>query len=155
MVVSLEKSLPGIQSFIDDGYYTCMRLRNITIAMGDKNGNGTEIVYIVGPTDFSSYIETSYTLKPDWKQINLPQNVTLSPLNIMDPSWQAAFGLPYDLVSYASSIDFSFANDFNCLSPSSLQSGYGVISSIFNKQIIMENPDGGQTKLTLGTCTRL
>lgn len=156
MVASLEKALPGIQSFIDEGYYTCNKLKSITMSIGDPSGgNGTELVYIVEPSEFEKYIENSYLLKPDWTKIIFPNNITLSPINIMDPTWQSAFGLPYDLISYASSTDFSFSNDFNCLAPSSLQSGYGIISNISNKYIIMENINGGQTKLNLGTCTRL
>jgi hypothetical protein len=72
----------------------------------------------------------------------------------MDLSWQASYGYPYSLASYATSTDFSFNNDFNCLTPSSLQSGMGTIVSIVSRVIIIM-ADSGQVKLNLGACTRV
>lgn len=85
----------------------------------------------------------------------LPKSIRLQPINILDSSWQAAYGLPYDTVSFATSKDFSFDADFNCLNPSLLQSGYGVITSIGNRFINMDDPLGMPIKLNLGTCTRV
>lgn len=73
----------------------------------------------------------------------------------MDSAWQAAFGLPYDIISYASALDFSFPNDFNCLSPSTLMSGFGVIVGIQNRVITIDNQQGGLQTLNLGCCTRI
>lgn len=93
-------------------------------------------------------------LKPDWTKIVIGKIITLNAYNIMDLSWQAAYGYPYSLASYASSTDFSFNNDFNCLTPSSLQSGMGVIVSIVSRVIVL-NAESGQIRLNLGACSRI
>lgn len=149
MISGLQRSLPTIQTFIDQNYYSCYARNLVT------NKNGTAVIYIVGAADFQNYIESSYVIKPDWTTVSFPREIQLTPINILDSSWQAAYGLPYDIISFASSQDFSFGTDFNCLSPSSLQSGYGVITSIGNRYIQMNDMGGSPVRLNLGTCTRV
>ena len=151
MVATLSKSLPTIESFIDSNYYQCFKAGNLTTIQND-----TMSVYVISLSNFQSYIESSYQLKPDWNRVNIAtQQIRLTPINVMDTAWQAAFGLPYDIISYASSQDFSFPNDFNCLSPSSLVSGYGIINGISKRSITIDNLQGGFQTLNLGCCSRL
>lgn len=151
MVAGLGSSLPGIQKFIDDNYYRCFRANSLP---GSQNGSA--LVYIVGTADFERYIERAYQLKPDWSKVSfLAPTLKLSPLNILDSMWQSAYGAPYDLVSFAATTDFSFKDDFNCLAPSSLESGFGMIAGIGGRFLLVDNLQGGTLRLNLGTCTRL
>lgn len=151
MVAALSKSIPTIQTFVDDNYYKCYRATSLATQQA-----GSVTVYVITIPNFQSYIETSYQIQPDWTRVNLVgQEIRLTPINIMDSAWQAAYGLPYDIVSYASSKDFSFPSDFNCLNPSTLISGMGLITSISNRYITIDNLQGGTQMLNLGTCSRL
>jgi hypothetical protein len=41
MITSLTKALPGVQSFIDSGYYTCIKISDITMSLTKTNVNNT------------------------------------------------------------------------------------------------------------------
>lgn len=104
---------------MDENYYRCNNASNLS-----TNQNGSEIIYVVGVPDFQKYIQSSYQVQPNWSKISLPtENIRLNRVSILDPTWQGAFGNPYDSISFINSKDFSFKNDFNCLNPSTLQSG--------------------------------
>lgn len=51
MISGLERSLPTIQTFVDQNYYSCYNANNL-----QTNKNGTAIIYIVGAIDFQNYI---------------------------------------------------------------------------------------------------
>jgi hypothetical protein len=126
MVGTLGRSVPTIQNYLDNNYYSCYGIESMIV-----NRTGDSIVYIINLGDFQKYIEASYLLKPDCVKINLPPGtVQLTTLNLLDSTWQAAFGYPYNTLSYATTTDFSFLDDFNCLNPSNLISGFGTITRI-------------------------
>lgn len=113
-------------------------------------------MYIIPVRHIQNYLETSYSLKVDPKFLNIISNeIRLSPINILDSAWQTSIGQPYDIVQYAGSKDFSFSEDFNCLNPSILTSGVGIIRKIESRNIIIDNMNSGTYILNLGTCSRI
>lgn len=151
MVASLSKILPTIQSFTDDSYYKCYKASGLS-----PDASQGIPVYVIALVDFRNYIDSSYQLKTDWTKVNIvSQNIRLTPINVMDSSWQSAYGQPFDVISFANAKDFSFPSDFNCLSPSNLQSGSGIIKSIGSRSITVDNLQGGLNTLNLSTCTRM
>lgn len=113
------------------------------------------MIYIVAANDFQNYIQNAYQLQFDSGKVKLPTSVKLRPLSLLDSTWESSFGVPYDIISYSSTKDYSFNSDFNCLNPSSLVSGSGIINSIGNRFIEIDTGDGTIKKLNLGPCTRL
>ena len=119
MVDSLLRSLPSVQGQIDTSYYNCYSLSDI-----QSQTEGTTLVYYIGNKNFQKYLENSYG-NIQVQAISLSGTVTVTPLTILDPTWVAAFGDPYQDSQIAVNKEFSFNEDFNCLNPSTLVSGYG------------------------------
>lgn len=130
MISGLQKTLPTISEFVDNNYYKCFKANNLEVTKQDNT-----IVYVVGANEFQNYIQNAYQLQPDWSNIKLPTSIKLRAISLLDSAWQSSYGVPYDTISYSSTKDYSFNSDFNCLNPSSLISGSGIINSIGNKFI--------------------
>lgn len=134
MISVLRKSQPNIQEQIDSINYECYK------AIVEVSRTANILVYYIGKQNFSQYITQSYQLDSASSLISsgLSSTVGITPSSILDPSWSSSFGNPYDSSAISQSTDFSFNNDFNCLAPSSLRTGNGIIKKIESKRIIAD-----------------
>lgn len=114
------------------------------------------VIYYIGSKSFSEYIKESYKVNDSASIIgkSLSSKVGLTPSSILSKSWSAAYGNPYDVSAISQSTDFSFQEDFNCLAPSSLQTGNGIIQKIESKRIIVD-VNGTSVSLNLSACSRI
>lgn len=92
-------------------------------------------------------------MKPDTTNLKNPK-ITISPISILDSLWRNNFGNPYEADSFATTREFAFNEDFNCLNPSSLETGSGIITNIGKKFVEVDN-SGKKSRLNLGACSRM
>ena len=110
------------------------------------------LVYTIGSKEYSKYIKEAYNIT---EKSEVTETFTITPCTILDHTWSSAYGNPYGVDSFSKSRDFSFNEDFNCLSPSTLESHSGVIKAIASKYMQVELLDGNLVRLHLGACSRL
>ena len=127
MISILKKSQPGIQEQIDSLSFDCFQAKDVEV-----NKTDNVIVYYIGSQNYSEYIRESYKFEgaSSFVGSNLSSKVEITPSSILSPSWSSSFGNPYDSSAISQSTDFSFQEDFNCLAPSSLKTGNGIIKRI-------------------------
>ena len=100
-----------------------------------------------------NYIKYNYGVEDNQIQ-NFEGEIILTPSHIFHDSWIASFGDPYSEKVIANANQFSFADEFNCLNPSTLQNGSGTIISIKKNQIEIRT-DFGIMLLKLSSCSRI
>ena len=146
MVRNLRRSLPNIQEDIDRIYYACFD----TLDVETKLSKGV-VIYQMNGESFANYMQSAYGVLPPnpYKTV-----VNLTTSNILQDIWASTFGAAFNTEVVASSNEFSFPNDFNCLNPSTLELGFGEIISI-DKNIILVAKEGKEVKLKLGACSRV
>ena len=127
MISILKKSQPGIQEQIDSLSFDCFQAKDVEV-----NKTDNVIVYYIGSQSYSEYIRESYKFEGASSFVGSKQSskVEITPSSILSPSWSSSFGNPYDSSDISQSTDFSFQEDFNCLAPSSLRTGNGIIKRI-------------------------
>lgn len=149
LVKNLQVILPNITKQADDVNYKCYQLKQFEVIAQNNT-----VSYAVPQASYTAYIQSSYQIKPDTPNIKLNPKLSITPTCILDTTWSTAYGNPYAPASYLQAKEFTFKEDFNCLSPSSLESNSGVIKSVNKKYIEVDN--GGKIiKLNLGACSRV
>lgn len=141
--------MPNITKQVDDVNYKCNQLKPVEPVVQNNT-----TIYVVQPTAYTSYIQSCYQIRPDTTNIKSGNKINITPVGILDSLWLNSFGNPYQPTSYAQAKEFTFKEDFNCLVPSGLESGSGVIKSV-NKKFIEIDNGGRVQKLNLGACSRL
>ena len=150
MVDTLTRILPTVSMEIDRQYYFCYGEGAVQTTQA-----GGVLVYVVRGESFATYLQSAYG-----QSVNVvPGGVRAAdymfyPSNIFSAVWTSAFGYPFVLSDFNTS-DNSFANDFNCLNPSQLQSSQGTITGISAHSMNVRGNNGNTYNLNLGACTRI
>ena len=115
--------------------------------------NNKKITYNMNKKSFINYVENAYQSEvKDDRMLN--EDIIVTPIYILDRNWKKEFGESYDQETIVHSREFSFNSQFNCLNPSTLVNGYGIIERI-NKNFIETRGATGKVFLKLSSCSRV
>lgn len=146
MIEDLKALVPSVEEEIDRHYYYCY-------GEGvDVEKTGSVLVYVVKGERVGEYLHSAYG--DSVKVPALRGDVHFERVDIFGAPWTNKFGYPFvDAALAGESLEFQ--GDFNCLSPSRSEKGYGVIKGVQSREIDVENSDGRSLKFKLGSCSRL
>lgn len=148
MIDSLNRIAPTVSMEIDRQYYFCYGEGAV-----QQTQTGGVLVYVVRGESFARYLQNAYGQSVTVSQggVRGGSDISLYRPDIFSSIWASTFGEP--MINRFNN-DNSFIGDFNCLTPSGLQSGQGVISSIKNNHMRV-NTNSGSVDLNLGACSRI
>ena len=96
LVKNMQSIVPNITKQADDVNYKCYQLKQVEVI-----NQNNYITYTVPTTSYTSYIQSSYQIKPDTYNIKSgPNKLSITPVCILDNNWNANYGNPYTPTSF-------------------------------------------------------